>query len=89
MKPKQHADAPRKSSLVVKRTIWVGRRIGITLEDAFWNALKEIAVSKNTSRPELVKLIDKTRSHPNLSSAVRLFVLDYYRGLANNRTAHP
>jgi predicted DNA-binding ribbon-helix-helix protein len=70
-----------------KRSIrTAGRRIDITLEDEFWNALKEIAVSKNTSRSELVGMIDKTRSRPNLSSAVRLFVLEYYRGLANNRT---
>jgi predicted DNA-binding ribbon-helix-helix protein len=88
VKRKQSADSPRKSSLGVKRYIrTVGRKTNITLEDEFWNALKEIAVSKNTSRPKLVSMIDKTRSHPNLSSAVRLFVLDYYRGLANNRTA--
>jgi hypothetical protein len=35
------------------------------MENAFWNALKEIAVSKNTSRSKLVEMIDKTRSHPN------------------------
>jgi predicted DNA-binding ribbon-helix-helix protein len=74
-------DSPRESSLIVKRTIRVGRRTSVGLEDAFWNALQEIAVSKNTSRLKLVEMIDKTRSHPNLSSAVRLFVLDYYRGL--------
>jgi predicted DNA-binding ribbon-helix-helix protein len=47
-----------------------GRKISVSLEDAFWNALREIAASKNTSRPELVVMIDKKRSHPNLSSAI-------------------
>jgi predicted DNA-binding ribbon-helix-helix protein len=81
VKQKHPAGPPRKSSLLVKRTIWVGRWTSISLENAFWNALNEIAVSKNTSRSKLVEMIDKTPSHPNLSSAVRLFVLDYYRGL--------
>ena len=48
------------------------------MEDAFWNALKEIAVSKNTSRQKLVEMIDKKRSLHNLSSALRVFVLRYY-----------
>jgi predicted DNA-binding ribbon-helix-helix protein len=81
VKPKHPTDSPWKSSLVVKKTIRVGRTTSVGLEDAFWNALKEIAASKNTSRSKLVEMIDKTRSHPNLSSAVRLFALDYYRGL--------
>jgi predicted DNA-binding ribbon-helix-helix protein len=81
VKPKHPADSPRKSSVVRRTLLKAERKINISLEDAFWNALKEIAVSKNTSRPKLVEVIDKTRSHPNLSSAVRVFVLDYYRGL--------
>jgi predicted DNA-binding ribbon-helix-helix protein len=74
------ADSSRKSSLR-RHALTAERRISVSLEDAFWKALKDIAVSKNTSRPKLVELIDKTRSHPNLSSAIRLFILDYYRGL--------
>jgi predicted DNA-binding ribbon-helix-helix protein len=38
--------AHRRPSLVVKRTISAERKMTVTLEDAFWNALKEIAVSK-------------------------------------------
>jgi predicted DNA-binding ribbon-helix-helix protein len=80
LKRKQSADSPSKPSLVLKRTLVIAeRQMSVTLENAFWNALKEIALSKNTSRPGLVRMIDKTRSHPNLSSAIRLFVLDYYR----------
>jgi predicted DNA-binding ribbon-helix-helix protein len=88
MNAKQPADSPRKPSQVVKRSILrAGRKTSVSLEDAFWNSLKEIAVSKNTSLPDLVRMIDNTRRHANLSSAIRLFVLDYYRGLGNNRTA--
>jgi predicted DNA-binding ribbon-helix-helix protein len=57
-----------------------GRTTNITLEDEFWNALHEIAVTKGTARPSLIREIDKTRSSANLASAVRLFVLAYYQG---------
>jgi predicted DNA-binding ribbon-helix-helix protein len=81
VKPHRPADLPRKRSLVVKRSVTIaGRTTSVTLEDGFWNALKEIAIFNNTSLPGLVRMIDKERQHSNLSSAIRLFVLDYYRG---------
>jgi predicted DNA-binding ribbon-helix-helix protein len=52
------------------------------LEDAFWNAFREIAATRKIPLSELVSTIDKERKHGNLSSAIRLFVLDYYRGMA-------
>jgi predicted DNA-binding ribbon-helix-helix protein len=86
VKRKHPAGPPRKTSTNVKRSIFTaGRKTSATLEDAFWNALYEIAACKNTSRPELVVMIDKKRSHPNLSSAIRLFVLDHYRGMAKRK----
>jgi len=67
-------------SLVVKRSVVVsGRNTSITLEDAFWQALKEIAKSRGLNISEMVSAIDSTRSHGNLSSAIRIFVLDDYR----------
>ena len=72
-----------RKSLVVKRTVRIGeQKTSVTLEDAFWNALKGIAASQETSVKRLVETIDserRERLHINLSSAVRLFVLDYYR----------
>jgi predicted DNA-binding ribbon-helix-helix protein len=59
-----------------------GRRIGLALERPFWAALKDIAVAQGTSRPRLVTAIDSERQHPNLSSAVRLFIIAYYRSKA-------
>jgi predicted DNA-binding ribbon-helix-helix protein len=41
--------------------------------------LKEIAKNCRTSLPDLVDKIDAAREHSNLSSAIRLFVLDYFR----------
>lgn len=74
-------------SQVVKRSIVIaGHKTSVSLEDAFWNGLKEIAVSRNVALSDLVSSIDKERKHGNLSSAIRLFVLDYYRGQNNHAT---
>ncbi len=67
-------------SLVTKRSIVVGgHKTSVSLEGAFWNGLKEIASSRKVTLSDLVGSIDAERVHGNLSSAVRLFVLDYYR----------
>jgi predicted DNA-binding ribbon-helix-helix protein len=67
-------------SLIVKRSIVVsGHKTSVSLEDAFWNALKEIAKARNVTLSELVATIDSERHHENLSSTIRLFVLDVYR----------
>ena len=67
-------------SLVVKRSIVVsGHKTSVSLEDAFWNALKEIAKARNVTLSELVAAIDGERQHENLSSTIRLFVLGVYR----------
>src|SRR6516164_10587426 len=67
-------------SLVVKRSVVVaGHKTSVSLEDAFWEGLKEIAHGRNTTLSELVGAIDSERRQGNLSSAIRLFVLDFYR----------
>ncbi len=70
-------------SPVVKRSIVIaGHKTSVSLEDAFWTALKDIATSRNKTLSELVASIDSDRRQGNLSSAIRLFVLDHYRALA-------
>ncbi len=67
-------------SPVVKRSIVIaGHKTSVSLEDAFWTALKEIAGARDTTLSDLVALIDTDRRHGNLSSAIRIFVLDYFR----------
>jgi predicted DNA-binding ribbon-helix-helix protein len=67
-------------SAVLKRSIVVaGHKTSVSLEDAFWSGLKEIAAKRVTTLSELVGEIDKQRQHSNLSSALRIFVLDFYR----------
>jgi predicted DNA-binding ribbon-helix-helix protein len=67
-------------SPVIKRSIIVdGHKTSITLEDAFWSSLKEIAQAQGATVAQTVTEIDKTRQRANLSSAVRLFVFDWVR----------
>jgi predicted DNA-binding ribbon-helix-helix protein len=69
-----------KKSQVVKRSITVGRhKTSVSLEDEFWAALKKIALTHRVTLSDLVGSIDSQRQHGNLSSAVRLFVLNDYR----------
>ncbi|MFG1481114.1 ribbon-helix-helix domain-containing protein [Xanthobacter sp. V4C-4] len=75
-------------SPVVKRSIVIaGHKTSVSLEDAFWEALKEIASSRRLTLSDLVATIDSARSQGNLSSAIRLFVLDHYRGAAQSARA--
>ena len=67
-------------SPVVKRSIDIaGHKTSVSLEDAFWKGLKEIANGRDMTLSDLVAAIDSERQHGNLSSAIRLFVLDFYR----------
>jgi predicted DNA-binding ribbon-helix-helix protein len=67
-------------SLVVKRSIVLaGHKTSVSLEDAFWEGLKEIAKTKRMTLSDLVGGIDVDREHGNLSSALRLFVLGHYQ----------
>jgi predicted DNA-binding ribbon-helix-helix protein len=70
-------------SLIIKRSVIVsGHKTSISLEEAFWSELKEIAQAQGTSLAQTVTEIDTTRQQNkqnNLSSAIRLFVLGHIR----------
>ena len=69
-----------KSSLVLKRSVMLGgHKTSVSLEDAFWSGLQEIAAAKGIAVSAIVREIDENRRHSNLSSAIRLFVLDKVR----------
>jgi predicted DNA-binding ribbon-helix-helix protein len=67
-------------SQVVKRSIIVGgHKTSVSLEDAFWQGLKDIAYGRRATISGLISDIDHQRSQGNLSSTLRLFVLDHFR----------
>ncbi len=70
-------------SPVVKRSIVVaGHKTSVSLEEAFWNGMKEISGLRNMTLSELVGEIDNNRQQGTLSSAIRLFVLDHFKNRA-------
>jgi predicted DNA-binding ribbon-helix-helix protein len=71
-------------SVVVKRSIVVaGHKTSVSLEDAFWHGLKEIVRGRRMTLSEVLADIDNQRHRGNLSSTIRLFVLDHYRSQAS------
>ncbi len=70
-----------------KRSVTLaGHRTSLSIEEAFWDVLREIAGARGLSLNRLVEEIDRTRQEqaapadpPNLSSAVRVYVLDWLR----------
>jgi predicted DNA-binding ribbon-helix-helix protein len=78
---------PVTRSSVRKRSVGIGgRKTSVSLEDAFWKALGEIGAAQGATRIALITRIDAGRHGINLSSAIRLFVLEFYRERAWNHT---
>jgi predicted DNA-binding ribbon-helix-helix protein len=68
---------PSAGSAIVKRSIAIaGHRTSVTLEEAFWRELKRLAETRGQSIGSLVTAIDADRRNANLSSAIRVFVLE-------------
>ncbi|KUL95675.1 hypothetical protein DK26_11360 [Bosea sp. WAO] len=76
--------ALRKRSLAI-----AGHRTSVSLEEPFWEALKEIAAGEGRPLASLVAEIDLARGEANLSSALRLHVLAHYRARAGAASLSP
>jgi predicted DNA-binding ribbon-helix-helix protein len=66
-----------KSSIVKRSVVVDGQRTSVSLEDPFWSSIREIAHAQRKTVSKLIADIDKTREQNNLSSAIRVFVLNY------------
>jgi len=77
-------------SSVIKRSIAIGgHKTSVSLEDAFWSGLKEIAQAQDATLSTMIAEIDRKREQGNLSSAIRLFVLDRVRAPGVTGSIHP
>jgi predicted DNA-binding ribbon-helix-helix protein len=74
-----------KSPVIKRSIVLTGHKTSVSLEDAFWKAFREIARGRDLTLSEMAAVIDSGRAHGNLSSAIRLFVLDHYRSLVGAR----
>jgi predicted DNA-binding ribbon-helix-helix protein len=67
-------------SLVVKRSVSInGHKTSVSLEEGFWEGVKEIARLNGKTTQDLIGDIERSRTTSNLSSALRLSVLEHFR----------
>jgi predicted DNA-binding ribbon-helix-helix protein len=78
---------PGATGRLMKRSMVIaGHRTSISLENLFWTSLKAIAAARGQSIASLVADIDETRGEANLSSAIRVFVLEQALESSSSRT---
>jgi predicted DNA-binding ribbon-helix-helix protein len=76
-------------SSVVKRSVLLGNhKTSVSVEQPFWNGMKEISRERGKTLSELVSEINSNRQQGNLSSAIRLFVLDYFKTTAEGNASN-
>jgi predicted DNA-binding ribbon-helix-helix protein len=74
------------TSLVVKHSVVIDRqRTSISLENAFWTSLKEIAHERRETLQHLITSINADRQSSNLSSVLRVFILEFYKAQSAGR----
>ena len=67
-------------SVIVKRSIVLnGHKTSVSLENEFWDGLREIADGQKNKLSAVVQQIDRERSNRNLSSAIRVYVFNHFR----------
>jgi predicted DNA-binding ribbon-helix-helix protein len=73
-------------SLIEKHSVMVNNhKTSMTLEDDFWQALNEIAILRRVSLSRLISSIDARRKNANLSSVLRVFILEFYKDQFDRR----
>ena len=76
-----------KSAIAKRSVVLRGHKTSVSLEKEFWEGLREIAEVKNTQLSSLLLKIDSDRRNANLSSAIRIYVFEYFRRNAGDAPA--
>jgi predicted DNA-binding ribbon-helix-helix protein len=79
--------ALHKSAIVRRYVVINGRNSSVCLESPFWDALEEIADVRGTTRAKIISIIESEGRPSNLSSAIRVFVLEHYRSKIDSMAA--
>jgi predicted DNA-binding ribbon-helix-helix protein len=66
---------PMKTTVFKRSVVVHGHKTSVSLEAEFWDSVREIAAREGLTISELLTRIDRTRGEGNLSSSIRLFVL--------------
>lgn len=77
-------------SAVTKRSVVIGgHKTSVSLEEPFWTEVRAIANAEQMTVSSLLRRIDRERSNANLSSAIRVYVLEHVRDRANRVEPRP
>jgi predicted DNA-binding ribbon-helix-helix protein len=83
---REHA-VPTVASPKPKHSVVVsGHKTSVSLEEPFWQALREIATTRGLTVRALISLVDEKREQGNLSSALRVAVLEHFRAACQKET---
>ena len=68
-----------KTAIIKRSIVLHGHKTSVSLENEFWEGLREIADRNRTNVSNLVRQIDEARKNGNLSSAIRVYVFSQFR----------
>jgi len=77
------------SSLVIRNVVVAGHRTSVRLEPTMWEALHDIARQLGMPIHEVVTQIDRHRTASTLTAAIRVYIVDFYRGAAGQPPLQP
>jgi len=78
------------TSAIIKRSVVVnGHKTSVSLENEFWEALRDMAEAQKVKLSVLVQQIERGRNNANLSSAIRVFVFEHYRRVFDGVAPRP
>ena len=80
-----HSGYSMKTAVIKRSIVIKEKKTSVSLEDEFWYGLLEIAAYRKIAVPALVEQIEKRRKTVNLSSAIRIFVFNYFRSPARKQ----
>ncbi len=72
-------EQPPNSDIQKRSIVLRGHKTSVSLEDVFWNSLKRIAADRQQTISATLEAVDAERKNRNLSSALRIFVVEHYR----------
>ena len=73
------------TALICRNVTVSGRRTSIRMEQVMWNSLADICRTEERMLNELITMIDEKRAESNLTAAIRVFIICYYRDVAHSR----
>ncbi len=81
-------EANLNTALICRNVTVSGRRTSIRMEQVMWTSLTDICRREDHTINEIITIIDEKRADTNLTAAIRVFIICYYRDAAQNNVAN-